>query len=52
MQALIDAVKIDVSGIGGYAIYTDGDYTVLIPEPATMLLLGLGSLAMIRRKRS
>lgn len=35
-----------------YDITTIGDYTALIPEPMTMTLLGLGGLALIRRKRS
>jgi hypothetical protein len=35
-------------GEGGTARF---DNAVLIPEPATMILLGLGSLAMLRRKK-
>lgn len=35
-------------GTGGSITF---DNAVLIPEPATMILLGLGSLAMLRRKK-
>jgi len=38
----------------GLDVSTEGDYTLIttIPEPTTMLLLGIGSLSLIRRKRS
>lgn len=51
MQSFIDTGKIDVSGAPGYSIYTDAGYTVLVPEPATVVLLGLGGLSLIRRRR-
>ncbi|MBA7685055.1 hypothetical protein ES703_93470 [subsurface metagenome] len=35
---------------GGFLI--EGDLTYLVPEPATLLLLALGSLAFLRRPRS
>jgi len=51
MLALI-GTKIDVSGADYWRITTLGGYTGLVPEPATMALLGLGGLALMRRKRS
>jgi hypothetical protein len=41
----IDAVP------GGAVQYDDGEHTYVIPEPATMALLSLGSLALVRRRR-
>jgi len=51
MLMLIRDGKIDVSGAPGYSIITSGNYTVLVPEPATIALLALGSLSLMRRKR-
>ncbi len=40
-------------GIGFYGdYYTLFDHAAVVPEPATMSLLALGSLALIRRKRA
>lgn len=49
MQDLIDTGKIFPTG--SYGIITDGAYTVLIPEPATLVLLGLGGVTLIRRRK-
>lgn len=44
-----------ITGLGGavlvdYNVTTPGKTTVYVPEPVTILLLGLGSLGLIRRK--
>ena len=39
----------DLTGIA--SVIWDGDHTLITPEPITMALLGLGGLALIRRKR-
>jgi len=51
---IIHGLGFGVGNPGGVGAYYDGgeDKTiVLVPEPATMLLFGLGSLFMLRRKR-
>lgn len=45
-----------ITGVGGavqvdYDVTTPGKTTVYIPEPATLLTLGLGSLVLYRRKK-
>ena len=41
----IDEVRISDSALGV------GDFLMVIPEPATMILLGLGSLALLRKQK-
>ena len=42
-------INVDSSGLGGQAM-ADAFYLEVVPEPATMILLGLGSLVLRRRK--
>ena len=42
----------EVAGMGGWIGDATMPTALLIPEPATMALLGLGGLALIRRKRA
>jgi hypothetical protein len=48
---LLDGVAIDAANIGNFAVSGDGTTLTLVPEPATMVLLGLGSLLGLRRKK-
>ncbi len=45
---------IPLGGAGQLVAAEDGDFTnifAVVPEPATMILLGLGGLGLLRRKR-
>jgi len=45
-----ETICISVTGTGGFVDYITVD-TICIPEPATIMLLGLGTLVLIKRKR-
>lgn len=45
----VDALDVSVSMGGRYALF--GDTVLSVPEPASLAMLGLGGLALIRRKR-
>jgi hypothetical protein len=46
----ISTIAMGSSGTGGITAF-DVDYIRVVPEPATIALLGLGGLALLRRKR-
>jgi hypothetical protein len=49
IQGLIDTGKITGDGPISYSF--DGAYTVVIPEPATMMMLALGGLCLFRKRK-
>jgi len=44
----ISTIEVDYFGINGFAV---GEFGIAVPEPATICLLGLGALSLIRRKK-
>ena len=53
INAYVAAGKITADGgAGTVVVWEDGTFTYAVPEPATMMLLSLGGLALIRRKRA
>jgi len=51
VNAADETASVDVSGITGGVVTGDGFETVLLPEPATLALVGLGGLATLLGRR-
>jgi hypothetical protein len=51
VQALIASHQLTTPSGAAPGYYLEGGNTIVIPEPATMLMLGLGAFGLIRRKK-